>query len=66
MNYGISRVSAYKLIEDTLNFKEIKVFDQIVDPEALNKKEKQKQERLKRKFKSWIFNNQERRNRLVK
>ncbi|HHK1542066.1 TPA: helicase-related protein [Streptococcus pyogenes] len=75
MTYGTSRVNAYKLIEDTLNLKETKVFDQIVNPDGsktsvLNKKETllagQKQELLKEEFKNWIFNDQERRNRLVK
>ncbi|HFI5485192.1 TPA: helicase-related protein [Streptococcus agalactiae] len=75
MTYGTSRVSAYKLIEDALNLKETKVFDQIENPDGsktsvLNKKETllagQKQELLKEEFKNWIFNDQERRNRLVK
>lgn len=75
MTYGTSRVSAYKLIEDALNLKETKVFDQIINPDGsktsvLNKKETllagQKQELLKEEFKNWIFNDQERRNRLVK
>ncbi|HEW5476827.1 TPA: DEAD/DEAH box helicase family protein [Streptococcus pneumoniae] len=75
MTYGTSRVGAYKLIEDALNLKETKVFDQIVNPDGsktsvLNKKETllagQKQELLKEEFKNWIFNDQERRNRLVK
>ena len=56
MTYGTSRVSAYKLIEDALNLKETKVFDQIVNPDGsktsvLNKKEtllaRQKQELLR-------------------
>lgn len=75
MTYGTSRVNAYKLIEDALNLKETKVFDQIVNPDGsktsvLNKKETllagQKQELLKEEFKNWIFNDHERRNRLVK
>ncbi|HFZ7440522.1 TPA: helicase-related protein [Streptococcus pyogenes] len=75
MTYGTSRVNAYKLVEDALNLKETKVFDQIVNPDGsktsvLHKKETllagQKQELLKEEFKNWIFNDQERRNRLVK
>lgn len=75
MTYGTSRVNAYKLVEDALNLKETKVFDQLVNPDGsktsvLNKKETllagQKQELLKEEFKNWIFNDQERRNRLVK
>jgi len=75
MTYGTGRVNAYKLIEDALNLKETKVFDQVINPDGsktsnLNKKETllagQKQELLKEEFKSWIFSDQERRNRLVK
>ncbi|GAA0068314.1 hypothetical protein UT300002_30990 [Clostridium perfringens] len=75
MTYGTSRVNAYKLIEDALNLKETKVFDQIENPDGsktsvLNKKETllagQKQELLKEEFKNWIFNDQERRSRLLK
>ncbi len=75
MTYGTSRINAYKLIEDALNLKETKVFDQIVNPDGsktsvLNKKETllagQKQELIKEEFKNWIFSDQERRNRLVK
>lgn len=75
MTYGTSRVSAYKLIEDALNLKETKVFDQVLNPDGsktsvLNKKETmlagQKQELIKEEFKNWIFSDQDRRNRLVK
>ncbi|HGI3507105.1 TPA: helicase-related protein [Streptococcus agalactiae] len=75
MTYGTSRVSAYKLIEDALNLKETKVFDQILNPDGsktsvLNKKETmlagQKQELIKEEFKNWIFNDIDRRTRLVK
>ncbi|MBT2146207.1 hypothetical protein KKZ20_16260 [Clostridioides difficile] len=43
MTFGTSRVNAYKLIEDALNLKETKVFDQIINPDGsktsvLNKK----------------------------
>ena len=75
MTYGTSRVNGYKLIEDALNLKETKVFEQIENPDGsktsvLNKKETllagQKQELLKEEFKNWIFSDQERRSRLVK
>lgn len=73
MTYGTSRVSAYKLIEDALNLREPKVFDQILNPDGtkqsvLNKKETllaiQKQELIKEAFKTWIFEDPERRHRL--
>ncbi|NLD18455.1 MAG: DEAD/DEAH box helicase family protein [Tissierellia bacterium] len=73
LTYGTSRVNAYKLIEDALNLKETKVFDQVINPDGskssvLNKKETllagQKQELLKEEFKNWIFQEPDRRNRL--
>ena len=44
LTFGTSRVNAYKLIEDALNLKETKVFDQVINPDGskssvLNKKE---------------------------
>ena len=72
--YGTSRISGYHLIELALNLKNVRIMDQIINPDGtktavLNKKETllaiQKQEMLKEAFKSWIFRDQERRNRLV-
>lgn len=73
--YGTNRVNAYKLIEDILNLRDTKVFDQIEDGDGkkksvLNQKEtmlaRSKQEIIKEEFKNWIFDDVERRNRLVK
>ena len=73
MTYGTSRVNAYKLIENSLNLKDTKVFDRVTDDEGrttsiLNKKEtmlaSQKQELIKEKFKDWIFEDPNRRHRL--
>ena len=73
--YGTSRVSAYKLIEDSLNLRDTKVYDQIIDSDGrktsvLNQKEtmlaRSKQEIIKEEFKNWIFEDVDRRNRLVK
>lgn len=72
--YGTNRVNSYKLIEDTLNLRDTKVFDQVEDSDGkkksvLNQKEtmlaRSKQEMIKEEFKSWIFDDVERRNRLV-
>ena len=72
--YGTNRVNAYKLIEDTLNLRDTKVFDQVENSDGkkksvLNQKEtmlaRSKQEMIKEEFKSWIFDDVERRNRLV-
>ena len=68
-------MSAYKLIEDSLNLRDTKVYDQIIDPDGkktsvLNQKEtmlaRSKQEIIKEEFKNWIFEDVDRRNRLVK
>ncbi|MGF3113636.1 helicase-related protein [Facklamia sp. P9177] len=75
MTYGTSRVNAYKLIENSLNLKDTKVFDRVTDIDGktrsvLNKKEtmlaSQKQELIKEKFKDWIFEDPDRRHRLEK
>ncbi len=72
--YGTDRINAYKIIETTLNLKDVKIFDTIIDDEGrkqrvLNKKEtaiaQSKQEQIKKAFEDWIWNDQDRRNRLV-
>lgn len=73
--YGTSRANAYKLIEDTLNLRDTNVYDQIIDgngrkTSVLNQKEtmlaRSKQELIKEEFKNFIFEDVERRERLVK
>ena len=75
MTYGTSRVNAYKIIENALNLKDTKVWDQVINPDGskssvLNKKETmlagEKQELVKEEFKNWIFKDPERRHRLEK
>ena len=75
MTFGTERVNAYKLIEDSLNLRDTKVFDYETDSEGkkiaiLNKKETmlagQKQDIIKQAFKDWIFKDLERRNELTK
>lgn len=75
MTYGTERVSAYKIIEDTLNLKDTRVYDRVTDVDGkvksvLNKHETmlagQKQDAIKEAFKSWIWQEPSRRNRLVK
>ncbi len=75
MTYGTDRVNAYKIIEDALNLRDTRVYDRVTDDEGkvksvLNKHETmlagQKQDALKEAFKSWIWEDPERRNRLVK
>ena len=73
--YGTNRASAYKIIEDTLNLKDTRIFDYREDENGkriaeLNKKEtaiaQAKQEQIKNEFAEWIWKNPERRERLVK
>ena len=68
--YGTSRMNAYKILEETLNLKDIRIYDRMEDAEGneirvLNKKETmlatQKQDAIKEAFKDWIFKDQERR-----
>ncbi len=72
--YGTKRMNAYKIIEQTLNLKDIRIFDTIIDldgneQKVLNPKEtaiaQAKQEMIKSKFDEWIWSDQERRNRLT-
>ena len=73
--YGTPRMNAYKIIEQTLNLKDVKVFDTIIDDEGrkqrvLNKKEtaiaSSKQDAIKEAFLNWIWEDPERRNKLVR
>ena len=73
--YGTERANAYKILEDTLNLKDVRIYDKSVNENGdeirvLNKKEtmlaSQKQDAMKAAFKDWIFKDQKRRERLVK
>lgn len=73
--YGTSCINAYKIIEETLNLKDVRIFDYIEDDEGkkkavLNKKEtaiaQSKQEMIKQEFQDWIWSDPERRERLCK
>ena len=73
--YGSSRMNAYKIIEETLNLRDVRIFDYFEDDEGrkkavLNKKEtaiaQGKQESIKNAFKSWVWEDQERRERLTR
>ena len=73
MTYGTSRVNAYKILEDSLNLKDTRVYDTIEEDgkekRVLNKKEtmiaSQKQEAIREAFKDWVFCDPERRQTLV-
>lgn len=71
--YGTSRINAYQIIEQTLNLKDVRIFDYVIDDDGkkkpvLNKKETaiamEKQDAIKQAFKDWMWSDPERRNRL--
>ncbi len=73
--YGTQRASAYRIIEDTLNLRDTRIFDYISDGHGnkkavFNAKEttvaQAKQEVIKQAFQDWIWKDPERRNRLVR
>ena len=73
--YGTKRASAYRIIEDTLNLKDTRIFDYVYDEHGnkkavFNHKEttaaQAKQEAIKQAFQDWIWKDPERRNRLVR
>lgn len=73
--YGSARINAYKIIEETLNLKDVRIFDYVEDIDGnrkavLNKKEtaiaQSKQELIKQGFQDWVWADPERRERLCK
>ena len=73
--YGTPRINAYKIIEQTLNLKDVKIFDTIIDEDGrkqrvLNRKEtaiaSAKQDTIKDEFLNWIWEDPDRRNKLVR
>ena len=73
--YGTKRASAYRIIEDTLNLRDTRIFDYVYDEHSnkkavFNAKEttaaQAKQEVIKQAFQDWIWKDPERRNRLVR
>lgn len=73
-NYGTKRVNAYKILEDTLNLRDVRVFDNVYEDgkekRVLNKQEtaiaQSKQELIKSRFASWVFSDRDRRERLCR
>ncbi len=73
--YGTSRINGYKIMEETLNLKDVRIFDYIEDENGkktavLNKKEtaiaQGKQELIKQAFADWIWKDPERREKLTR
>ena len=74
VTYGTDRINAYQIIEQTLNLKDVKIFDKKIDADGkevrvLNRKEttiaQQKQLQIKDAFREWIWKDHNRRERLV-
>lgn len=75
LTYGTKRISAYKIIEETLNLRDVRIFDNAIDANGneirvLNKKEtviaQQKQQAIREAFRDWIWKEPERREGLVR
>ena len=73
--FGTERVNAYKILEDTLNLRDVRVYDTVEDPggkekRVLNVKEttlaQQKQQAIKDAFREWIWKDPDRRHNLVR
>ena len=74
MTYGTSRANAYRILEDTLNLRDIRIYDTVEDADGkqkrvLNKKEttlaQQKQQAIKEAFQNWVWKDPYRRAELV-
>ena len=74
MTYGTDRANAYKILEDTLNLRDVRIYDTVTDPDGkerrvLNSKEttlaQQKQQAIKDAFHDWIWKDPDRRQELV-
>lgn len=73
VTYGTTRKSAYEILEDSLNLRDVRVYDTVIEngkeKRVLNSKEttlaQQKQQVIKDEFRDWIFRDPERRNYLV-
>ena len=72
--YGTTRANAYRIIEDTLNLRDVRIYDYVEDEDGkkkaiLNKKEtaiaQGKQDMIKQAFQDWIWKDPERRQRLT-
>lgn len=75
VTYGTDRANAYRILEDTLNLRDVRIYDTVTDPDGkerrvLNKKDttlaQQKQQAIKDAFRDWIWRDPDRRQTLVK
>jgi N12 class adenine-specific DNA methylase len=75
VTYGTDRANAYRILEDTLNLRDIRIYDTVTDPEGKEKRvlnkdattlAQQKQQAIKNEFRDWIWKDANRRQNLVK
>lgn len=75
VTYGTDRANAYRILEDTLNLRDVRIYDTVINPDGkerrvLNKDAttlaQQKQQTIKDAFRDWIFRDADRRQHLVK
>lgn len=75
VTYGTDRANAYRILEDTLNLRDIRIYDTVIDPEGKEKRvlnkdattlAQQKQQAIKDEFRDWIWKDVNRRQTLVK
>jgi N12 class adenine-specific DNA methylase len=75
VTYGTDRANAYRILEDTLNLRDIRIYDTVTDPEGKEKRvlnkdattlAQQKQKAIKNEFRDWIWKDANRRQNLVK
>ena len=75
VTYGTDRANAYRILEDTLNLRDVRIYDTVTDPEGKEKRvlnkdattlAQQKQQAIKDEFRDWIWKDANRRQTLVR
>lgn len=75
VTYGTDRANAYRILEDTLNLRDVRIYDTVTDPDGKEKRvlnknattlAQQKQQAIKDEFQDWIWRDVDRRQTLVK
>ncbi|RBP58444.1 N12 class adenine-specific DNA methylase [Alkalibaculum bacchi] len=75
VTYGTDRANAYRILEDTLNLRDVRIYDTVIDPDGKEKRvlnkdattlAQQKQQTIKDEFQNWIWKDADRRQTLVK
>lgn len=75
VTYGTDRANAYRILEDTLNLRDVRIYDTVIDPDGKEKRvlnkdattlAQQKQQTIKDEFQDWIWRDADRRQTLVR